>query len=137
MISIDISGFEDEPKRIEDMITVVMQKVTFDGFSKIIQESPRDTGLFVSSWMIDQIGQEDRPNATITSGEDAAARSTAITRLNGVFSFELGTDFHFYNNTEYGVYINYGQPKRMVTSMIEGNAWVMDDKLREVFNQIL
>lgn len=136
MFSISFQGLRDEVDRFSNLVTLVMQKTCFDGFRKILMESPRDTGLFVSSWMIGPEGVEKEPDIQITSGEDSEARAVGIQRLDAVLTFELGDNFQLYNNTEYGVYINYGNPKRMVTSMVEGNAMIIENKINEAFRAI-
>lgn len=135
-INMNTTGFfrdiEEEQKAIYEKIILIIKKVAFDFFGKVIKESPVDTGRLRSSWVV--VAESDiSPDVIEINKNEGQATSIAVKRLGKIEDFQLGDIIRLVNNVEYSIYVEFGAPKKSTTAMIRLNS----QEMREVLNEAI
>jgi len=136
-MKIEIKNFiNDLEKEVDEKfqkIELVTKKIAFDGFRKIAEETPIETGLSKSSW---DVGINIEPVGIGKESSESEAIAIAIKNLKKLDNFKLGGIITYINNVEYLVFVEYGSPKIAATGMVETNIQILENKLNEALNEL-
>jgi hypothetical protein len=109
--SLDVSKFVNQYKI---RIDLVIKKIVFDMFARIVLRSPVDTGRFRANWMIAS-GQMDVTTTEATDKSDDAAPTLA--KL-GKFEIKEGESVFITNSLPYAIPLEHGHSKQAPQGMV-------------------
>lgn len=128
LFSAKIAQFVEKAKGNVDL---VVRKVSFEMFSRVIQKSPVDTGRFKSNWQV-AIGaipsgtlpfaekDEERDKTARWSAERSAhVEAPTVARVSkGALSMKAGDIIYLVNNLVYARALEYGHSKQAPAGMV-------------------
>lgn len=95
-------------------VDVVVRKVIFELFRRVILRSPVDTGRFRGNWYVG-IGAM---NGATDDGTDKTGAATVSRVSSGVMTFPLGQSIWLTNSLPYAQSLEYGYSKQAPAGMV-------------------
>lgn len=110
--------------KININMSIVVRKVALDGMTKLIKESPVDTGRFKANW-------STSINAMNTKATEET-KSNINNQSKGIASYNLGQTMFLHNNLEYAVPLEYGHSAQAPKGWVRNTAIEMQKKINEI-----
>jgi hypothetical protein len=114
----DVSKFSET---IQVDLGLVVKKIVFDVFTKIVWRTPVDTGRCRASWGIERskVGSDQAPDGMKVDPQTATGIAREQLQKLNVPSQELGRSvWWIYNNLPYAVALEYGHSRQAPSGMV-------------------
>jgi hypothetical protein len=109
--TLDIQRFVDKAKGNVDL---VVRKIAFDMFRRVVIKSPVDTGRFKSNW---QVAIGSIPAGTLELNDKTGA-ATISQVTAATLGFKAGEVIYLVNNLAYARALEYGHSKQAPAGMV-------------------
>jgi hypothetical protein len=121
--AVDISNFAN---KYNIGMGLVVRKITFEAFKRIVLKTPVDTGRARANWGV-EIGASSTTYDITAS--DKSGSATLNKSLNGVSAWDCTGSIFFTNNVPYIGFLEYGSSKKAPQGMVrvtmeEMLAWI-------------
>ena len=111
------------------------RKIILDGMTRLIRQSPVDTGRFKANWSTSVGGIESGEVETIdgkTPYNRKSGHSDFPRSVNGVANYKLGQTMFLHNNVQYALALEYGKSKQAAKGWIRNTGIGMQKKLNQI-----
>lgn len=112
--------------KINKNTSIFIRKVALDGMTRLIRQSPRDTGRFRANW-----------STSVNSMHTNTTEETEVSfseQAKGISRYKLGQTAFLHNNLIYAIPLEYGHSKQAPKGWIRNTARLMQKKLNEIKN---
>jgi hypothetical protein len=111
-------------KTVNTKASQVIRKIIIDGMTRLIRQSPVDTGRFKANW---STSINEMSLGTATDTKENISKS-----IKGISSYQLGQTAFLHNNLEYALPLEYGSSKQAPVGWIRNTA----EEIQNLFNKI-
>ena len=101
-----------------------VRKIVLDGMTRLIRESPVDTGRFKANWST-SIG-------VMGTGTTEGTVSNVAKQSRAISQYKLGQTAFLHNNLQYALPLEYGSSKQAPKGWIRNTALLMQRKLDQI-----
>jgi len=111
-------------KTVNTKASQVIRKIILDGMTRLIRQSPVDTGRFKANWST-SIG-------SIAPGTTDSTKENISRSTKGISTYQIGQTAFLHNNLEYAIPLEYGSSQQAPSGWIRNNA----ELIQSLFNRI-
>jgi hypothetical protein len=127
--TLDIQRFVNKTKNNLDL---VVRRVAFDIFSRVIEKSPVDTGRFRANW---QVAIGSIPGG-ILEAFDKSGVDTILRVQATVMNAKAGDVIYLVNNVHYSVRLEFGWSKQAPAGMVRTTLQEFGAVVQDAVNQV-
>lgn len=122
---------------VDGEFSVIMQKLTLDGFRALVRRSATDTGYLRSKWAVNRTGAPPNKPQKNPVASNLRGKKLELYRSPRVSTrrVKAGDKVTIYNNTEYAIYLEEGTPDQPAQPMVAPVTIMLENKAKELFRE--